>query len=119
MRDIVEPVRAASGTAFGTPEDIALTLEQKKDWYGLDMQFLAENPAFEPLQVLAGAGGFLNEYLPYYGPHALAAQMKNIVEYYRMGTTPQGRVYRWLTKQGMDAFICRNAREIRPLLHGL
>ena len=119
VRDIVEPVRAASGTAFGTPEDIALTLEQKKDWYGLDMQFLAENPAFEPLQVLAGAGGFLNEYLPYYGPHALAAQMKNIVEYYRMGTTPQGRVYRWLTKQGMDAFICRNAREIRPLLHGL
>ena len=45
--------------------------------------------------------------------------MKNIVEYYRMGTTPQGCVYRWLTKQGMDAFICRNAREIRPLLHGL
>ena len=119
VRDIVEPVRAASGTAFGTPEDIALTLEQKKDWYGLDMQFLAENPAFEPLQVLAGAGGFLNEYLPYYGPHALAAQMKNIVAYYRTGTTPQGRVYRWLTKQGMDAFICRNACEIRPLLHGL
>ena len=58
VRDIVEPVRAASGTAFGTPEDIALTLEQKKDWYGLDMQFLAENPAFEPLQVLRAPGAF-------------------------------------------------------------
>ena len=63
---------------------------EKKDWYGLDMQFLAENPVFEPLQVLAGAGGFLNEYLPYYGPHALAAQMKNIVAYYRTGTTRRG-----------------------------
>ena len=75
VREIVEPVRAAAGTAFGTPEDIALTLEQKKDWYGLDMQFFSENPGFEPLRVLAGAGNFPNEYLPYYGPDALAAQM--------------------------------------------
>lgn len=119
VRDIVEPVRARVGTGFGTPEDIALTLAQKKDWYGLDMAFLAENPGFEPLQVLAAAGDFINEYLPYYGPHTLAAQMKNIVEYYRTGTAPCGHVYRYLTKQGMDAFIVRNVREIRPLLQGL
>ena len=112
-------VRAAAGTAFGTPEDIALTLEQKKDWYGLDMQFFSENPGFEPLRVLAGAGNFPNEYLPYYGPDALAAQMKNIVEYYRTGAAPQGHTYRWLTKEGMDTFIRRNACEIRPLLQGL
>ena len=119
VREIVEPVRAAAGTAFGTPEDIALTLEQKKDWYGLDMQFFSENPGFEPLRVLAGAGNFPNEYLPYYGPDALAVQMKNIVEYYRTGAAPQGHTYRWLTKEGMDTFIRRNACEIRPLLQGL
>ena len=99
VREIVEPVRAAAGTAFGTPEDIALTLEQKKDWYGLDMQFFSENPGFEPLRVLAGAGNFPNEYLPYYGPDALAAQMKNIVEYYRTGAAPQGHTYAGLPKR--------------------
>ena len=49
----------------------------------------------------------------------LAAQMKNIVEYYRTGAAPQGHTYRWLTNEGMDTFIRRNAREIRPLLQGL
>ena len=83
------------------------------------MQFFAENPGFEPLQVLAGAGNFPNEYLPYYGPDALAAQMKNIVEYYRTGAAPQGHAYRWLTKEGMDTFIRQNVCEIRPLLQGL
>ena len=53
------------------------------------------------------------------GPDALAAQMKNIVEYYRTGAAPQGHTYRWLTKEGMDTFIRRNACEIRPLLQGL
>ena len=58
VRDIVEPVRAASGTAFGTPEDIALTLEQKKDWYGLDMQFLRNTLPSSPCRCWRAPGAF-------------------------------------------------------------
>ena len=77
----------------------------KIDWYDLDFKFLRDNPDFLPFQLLKNAG-VVKDYLPYYEPGQLTAQIRFIVDYYgdASGRTLD-RDYPYLDEITMTRFI--------------
>ncbi len=78
----------------------------KKDWYDLDHRFLRDHPNFRSFQILNGVSS-VKDYLPYYEPGQLTAQVGFIKDYY-LNYKDSGRLdrrYKYLTPREMDAFI--------------
>lgn len=76
----------------------------KKDWYGLDFDYLANTPNFEPYKLLCDAKK-VNDYLPYYEPGQLTKQLKFIADYYKNQKNHGIHTYSFLTPKEIDEFI--------------
>ncbi len=77
----------------------------KIDWYDLDHKFLRDHPSFVPYQYIKNSGD-VHDYLPYYEPGQLTAQIKYIYDYY---SNSEQRVldrdYTYLTEKNISNFI--------------
>ncbi|MDD6763385.1 MAG: zinc dependent phospholipase C family protein [Clostridiales bacterium] len=77
----------------------------KKDWYDLDFKFLRDHPDFRPYSIIKNAGE-VKDYLPYYEPGQLTAQIRFIGDYY---SDPKDRIldreYPYLSEKNMNKFI--------------
>lgn len=77
----------------------------KVDWYDLDFKFLRDNPSFIPYKYIRDAGN-VKDYMPYYEPGQLTAQIHYIYDYY---ADPTGhtldRKYNYLDEKTISGFI--------------
>lgn len=76
----------------------------KKDWYGLDFDYLANTPDFEPYKLLCSAKQ-VSDYLPYYESGQLTKQLKFIADYYKNTEKDNSHTYKFLTQKEVDEFI--------------
>lgn len=84
----------------------------KKDWYGLDFDYLANTPDFEPYKLLCNAKQ-VNDYLPYYEAGQLTKQLKFIADYYKNTENHSSHIYKFLTPKEVDEFIKTAAELIK------
>lgn len=76
----------------------------KKDWYGLDFEYLANTPDFEPYKLLCNAND-VSDYLPYYEPGQLTKQLKFVADYYQNAERNTSHAYKFLTSSEVEQFI--------------
>ena len=81
----------------------------KEDWYDLDFLYLREHPEFRAFAVYESAEGFENTYMDEFSPDAFDNRRKYITSFYREEKDNLDRVYPYLTKAEMDAFVAEAA----------
>lgn len=91
----------------------------KKDWYGLDHDFLVENPDFGGYKAVCAVKHIDQSALDYYPDGAILLQMANIKRFYEENDFGTGRTGGYMTKEEMDDFVEKAAMDITKRLKNL
>ncbi len=91
----------------------------KKDWYGLDHDYLLDNPDFEGYKMICSVEEVDQSPLDFYPPNAILYQIKNIRRFYSESDFETGRTGRYMTKSEMDSFVIEAADDIAKRLKTL
>ena len=91
----------------------------KKDWYGLDHDFLVENPEFRGYQIICSLQNVDQTPLDFYPDGAIMLQMNSIRHFYEENDFSSGRTGRYMTKAEMDDFVEKAAKDITKRLKNL
>ena len=91
----------------------------KKDWYGLDHDYLVENPNFSGYRAVCSVTDIDQSALDFYPEGAIMLQMGNIQRFYNENDFETGRTGRYMTKSEMDDFVKKAAEEIAKRLKNL
>ena len=112
-RDIVAPSKVADAEAYRA-DPTATIWKWKKDWYDLDFLYLRDHPDFAAFTIYESATDFENVYMDEFSRDAFAQRCRYITAFYR-NESEHGeldRVYPYLTRERMDAFVESAAAEI-------
>lgn len=84
----------------------------KKDWYGIDHQYLRDHPGFKAFKEFAKKEE-VADYLPYYEKGQLTKQTRFIADFYLNFDGDIPKSYRYLTEARVERFVNEMSEEIR------
>lgn len=91
----------------------------KKDWYGLDHDYLAQFPEFRGYKVICSVKNVDQSALDFFPDGAIIHQIENIRRFYAEGDFVGGRTGKYLTGSEMDQFVKIAASDIAERLKNL
>ncbi len=91
----------------------------KKDWYGLDHDYLIQNPDFEGYRIICTLTGVDQSPLDFYPENAIISQILHIRRFYQECDFDSDRSGKYLTCSEMDRFVIIAAKDISKRLKNL
>ena len=102
-------------------EDPEFIWEVKRDWYGLDFKYLADNPG-NIFETLFNRIDSMPEYLDYFPEGALMRQIRYIQKFYGTKNDWVNNEFKYLTENEMNDFVGNTGAKILKrfdqILHG-
>ena len=91
----------------------------KKDWYGLDHDYLVDDPDFGGYKAVCKAKHVDQSALDFYPDGAILLQLGNIKRFYERNDFVSGRTGKYMSAAEMDEFVNLAAKEITKRLKNL
>ena len=111
MELVFAPLTERDGESYHA-DPTATIWKWKADWYDLDFLYLREHPDFRAFAVYESAVGFENVYMDEFARNAFDDRRQYIVQFYGETRDSLDRVYPWLNKEQMDAFVDEACKRI-------
>lgn len=114
-KNILHPAKKRFADEWAADSN-ACVWRMKEDWYDLDFLYLRDHPNFRAFHIYLEAEGFENRFMEEFSADAFENRRQYITGFYLTGKENLDRHYRYLTKEEMDLFVERTAREICGIL---